>query len=67
VTELALAEAVPLAYTLVNRVATDVGVRLLFIKGPVAQQQGLRREHTSVDVDLMVDPSQRESLAAAQR
>jgi glycosyltransferase involved in cell wall biosynthesis len=65
VTELALAEAVPLAYTLVNRVATDVGVRLLFIKGPVAQQQGLRREHTSVDVDVMVDPSQRDSLAAA--
>ncbi|HEY3529238.1 MAG TPA: glycosyltransferase family 4 protein [Nocardioides sp.] len=60
--ELALTEAVPLAYALVNRLAGDLGVRVLFIKGPVADQQGLRTRHVSVDVDVMVDPAQRDLL-----
>lgn len=64
-TELALAEAVPLAYALVNRVAEDVGVRVLFIKGPVAREQGLREKQGSVDVDVMVDPTQRAELVRA--
>ena len=64
-TELALAEAVPLAYALVGRVAEDLGVRVLFIKGPVAEVQGLRGRQASVDVDALVDPARREELASA--
>jgi hypothetical protein len=63
VTELALSEAVPLAHALVNRVAHDEGVRLLFIKGPAAAEQGLRAPRTSLDVDALVDPSGRHLLA----
>lgn len=62
-TELALAEAVPLAHALVDRVAVDVDVRVLFIKGPAAQLQGLRTRRASVDVDILVDPSRRQVLA----
>jgi glycosyltransferase involved in cell wall biosynthesis len=65
VTELALSDAVPLAYALVNRVADNLEIRTLFIKGPIAREQGLRGEHSSVDVDVLIDPSQRPSLAAA--
>ncbi len=65
VTMLALDEAVPLAHALVNRVARDQGVRLLFIKGPVAVAQGLRAERSSVDVDALVDPARRSVLAEA--
>lgn len=62
-TELALAEAVPLAHALVDRVAVDVDVRVLFIKGPAAMRQGLRGPRASVDVDALVDPARRDRLA----
>jgi glycosyltransferase involved in cell wall biosynthesis len=65
VTDLALVEAVPLAYALVHRAAEDLGIRVLFIKGPVARAQGLRGEHGSVDVDVLIDPARREALASA--
>ena len=64
-TQLALREAVPLAHALVARVARDSDVRVLFIKGPQAVAQGLRRPRTSVDVDVLVDPARRAMLAAA--
>jgi CDP-glycerol glycerophosphotransferase (TagB/SpsB family) len=64
VTELALAEAVPLAHALVSRVAEDLGVRCLFIKGPAAVLQGLRSRRTSVDVDALIDPVGLEKLRA---
>ena len=64
-TELVLSEAVPLAYALVARTAENLGIRVLFIKGPVAEEQGLRSKHTSVDVDVMVDPGRRQELASA--
>jgi putative nucleotidyltransferase-like protein len=51
-----LAESVALLHAVVDRVARDVGARVLFIKGPVLTAQGLRRSHTSVDVDVMVEP-----------
>src|SRR4051794_16227962 len=60
-----LTEAVPLAYALVGRKAEDLGVRVLFIKGPIAEAQGLRAPQASVDVDVLVDPVQREKLATA--
>ena len=63
VTELALDEAVPLAHALVDRVAVDHDVRVLFIKGPAAAGQGLRPARPSVDVDVLVDPSRRSLLA----
>ena len=64
-TTLALVEAVPLAHALVDRVARDHDVRVLFIKGPGAVAQGLRADRTSVDVDALVDPARRHVLAAA--
>jgi hypothetical protein len=63
VTELALSEAVPLAHALVDRVARDADVRVLFIKGPTAVEQGLREPRTSLDVDALVDPARRHLLA----
>lgn len=62
-TELALSEAVPLAHALVDRVARDADVRVLFIKGPTAVEQGLREPRTSLDVDALVDPARRHLLA----
>jgi len=64
-TELALTEAVPLAHAVVDRVARDHDVRVLFIKGPAAAAQGLRAERVSLDVDALVDPARRPVLAAA--
>src|SRR3954468_14696535 len=54
---LALTEAVPLLHGVVDEVARRAGVRVLFIKGPILTQQGLRDAHQSVDVDVLVDPS----------
>jgi glycosyltransferase involved in cell wall biosynthesis len=65
VTQLALSEAVPLAHALVDRVARDSDVRVLFIKGPAAVEQGLRGRRTSVDVDALVDPARRRVLGEA--
>jgi hypothetical protein len=55
-TPLRLADAVPLATALSAHVARRTGVRVLFIKGPVAELQGLRAPHASLDVDLLVEP-----------
>jgi hypothetical protein len=54
---LALAEAVPLLHGVVDEVARRRGVRILFIKGPILGQQGLREAHASIDVDVLVDPA----------
>ncbi len=59
---LMLREAVPLAHALVGRVAADVDVRVLFIKGPTAVAQGLRGPRQSSDTDVLVDPSRLELL-----
>lgn len=53
---LRLAEAVPLATALAAHAADRAGVRVLFIKGPIAELQGLRPVHRSVDVDVLVEP-----------
>jgi Uncharacterised nucleotidyltransferase len=63
VSEILLSEAVPLAHALLERVAEQEGVRVLFVKGPAAAEQGLRAARTSVDVDAMVDPAQHHRLA----
>jgi hypothetical protein len=52
-----LAEAVPLLHGVVDEVARRRGVRALFIKGPTLTRQGFRDAHTSIDVDVLVDPA----------
>ena len=65
-TYLNIAEAVPLGYALVARVASDAGVRALCIKGPITSELGLRPvSHVSQDVDLLVDPNDAQTLAVA--
>jgi len=64
-TGLTLTEAVPLGYALVSRIAAQAGIRCLAIKGPVLEAQGLREGHTSIDVDVWVDPARRDDLVAA--
>ncbi len=62
---LTVAEAVPLGYALVDHLARRDSLPCLAIKGPVLQAQGLRGGHASIDVDVLVAPDDRESLAAA--
>jgi hypothetical protein len=62
---LTLQEAVPLAHAVLDEVAREHDVRVLFIKGPVAVRQSLRTERVSIDVDALVDPAQRWVLADA--
>lgn len=59
---LTLREAVPLAHALVQRVACEHDVRVLFIKGPAAVEQHLRPARQSADVDALVDPARLELL-----
>jgi len=58
-----VAEAVPLGYALVARVASDAGVRALCIKGPRSVENGWREPHQSQDVDLLVSPNQFEEMS----
>lgn len=61
-----IAEAVPLGYALVARVASDVGVRALCIKGPLTSELGLRPpSHVSQDVDAWLDPPEVEAFVEA--
>lgn len=49
-------EAVLLATALVDYVAASAGLPVLFIKGPGATMMGLRENHVSADVDVLVRP-----------
>jgi len=60
-----LPESVALLHAVVDRRAREVGARVLFIKGPVLTRQGLRASHTSVDVDVLVEPAGVSPLLAA--
>ena len=51
-------EAVLLATALVDYVAASAGLPVLFIKGPCATMMGLRENHVSADVDVLVRPEQ---------
>lgn len=57
---LQISEAVLLGHALADRAARDAGIRALLIKGPGLTVQGLRGEHESSDVDLLVDPGERD-------
>lgn len=64
-TQLNLEEAVALAHGFVSHQAQQHNVRILFIKGPVAEHFGLRPQRQSTDVDVLVDPEKLDSLVAA--
>ena len=62
---LSLGKSTSLLHGVVQRVSSDVGARVLFIKGPVLTSQGLRELHPSVDVDVLVDPTRVDDLLEA--
>lgn len=62
--ELRLEEAVDLGYAVATRAGTDVGVRVLAIKGPILALQGLRSHSSSVDIDVLVEPGGFDQLRA---
>jgi hypothetical protein len=55
-------EATALAHALMAQIARDAGIRLLAIKGPVANHYGLRRPRVSSDADVLVEPERHEDL-----
>ena len=60
-------EAVPLCAAWADRFASANGFRALMIKGSVLTDQGLRGNHTSVDVDVLVDPAVYDDYLASLR
>lgn len=54
---LALHSGVELGHAWVQQLADDLGIRVLFLKGPALAHQGLRDEHVSSDVDVLVEPA----------
>lgn len=51
-----LRDATPLAHALAASIARDRNIRLLSIKGPVAEHHLLRGPRTSADADVLVEP-----------
>lgn len=56
-----------LVYALLQNVATEAGIDLVFIKGPTLHAQGLRTREHSGDVDCWVRPGDDVRLAEAMR
>lgn len=54
---LALPSGVELGHAWVQRLADELGIRVLFLKGPALARQGLRDERVSSDVDVLVEPA----------
>lgn len=54
-----------LVYALVQRVADEVGVPVVFIKGPMLHRQGLRKRKHSGDVDVWAQPDRIPALVEA--
>ena len=55
-------EGVLLATALVDYVAASADLQVLFIKGPAATMMGLREDHVSADVDVLVRPDQLDKM-----
>lgn len=65
-TTLPLGAAVQLAHALVAQVARDRGIRVIFLKGPIATAQGLREpDYLSTDVDAYCEPDRVTGLVDA--
>ena len=58
-------EAIPLAYALCARLADDLGIRIIAIKGPVLAHHGLRDPRVSADIDMLVHPDDMPAFRAA--
>ncbi len=54
-----------LVYALIQSVANEHDIPLIFIKGPALHAQGLREREHSGDVDVWADPSRYKDLASA--
>lgn len=67
VAQLSISEGVLLGHAMVSRLASCLGIRVLFIKGPASVVQGLRQPKTSADVDVFVDPAGLEGLLQGLR
>lgn len=55
--DLPIRAAVPLGHAWAQRVADDLGIRLLALKGPTLTAHRLRPDRTSGDVDVLVEPA----------
>lgn len=65
-TYLPLQAAVVLAHALVAHVADELGLRVIFLKGPIATRQGLRdQSYVSGDVDALCEVGQEHRLIDA--
>jgi hypothetical protein len=62
---LTLAEGVDLAHALVARLAARHGIRVLFVKGPLAVAAGARPPRPSSDVDVLCEPGGLDRLGPA--
>lgn len=60
-------EAVLLCHAMTGHVAEQIGLRVIFIKGPVTVAQGLREPRQSVDVDVFVEPGEVSKLVSAMK
>lgn len=58
-------EAIDLAHAWVHILASSLGVRALFVKGPALYRRGLRKKRTSSDVDVLVAPEDFGRLCSA--
>ena len=58
------ADAVELAYGLVQLRATQAAIRVLFVKGPVANYHQTRPQRTSADADVLVEPRRYQDFIA---
>lgn len=56
-----------LVYSILGRVADEIGIEVVFIKGPVLKVQGLRTREHSGDVDCWVAPGADVRLARAMQ
>ncbi|MBF4463519.1 MULTISPECIES: PqqD family peptide modification chaperone [unclassified Rathayibacter] len=59
---LSLGDAVELGHALVQYVADADDIRVLFIKGPVADARGVRPPRVSADIDVLVPASETQAL-----
>lgn len=64
---LPLAISVELGHALIQSVADQIGVRVLFIKGPIANKYKLRPFRQSGDVDVLVEMGRAHELISAMQ
>lgn len=63
--ELRLADATELAHGLCARIGRTESIRVLSIKGPIANLHAIRRNHFPADTDVLVEPAGVEAFCTA--